>query len=143
MSEIKGAPCTRRAHFHGQVHDYWRCAPGVCTFVLAIHNSWVFYVSQQAISFGQVPKLGHVFMCYSLYKPNQKSGKRMYTLGAQVPKSMHLAPKICTQSAGFPPNFEHCLAITTNQHVVTVISSHLMAMCVSTEVHPLIPPFGP
>ena len=32
VSEIKGAPCTRRAHFHGWVHDFRRCAPGVCTF---------------------------------------------------------------------------------------------------------------
>ena len=32
VSEIKGAPCTRRAHFHGRVHDFRRCAPGVCTF---------------------------------------------------------------------------------------------------------------
>ena len=30
--EIKGAPCARRAHFHGRVHDFQRCAPGVCTF---------------------------------------------------------------------------------------------------------------
>ena len=22
VSEIKGAPCTRRAHFHGRVHDF-------------------------------------------------------------------------------------------------------------------------
>ena len=32
VSEIKGAPCTRRAHFHGRVHDFRRCAPGVSTF---------------------------------------------------------------------------------------------------------------
>ena len=32
VSKIKGAPCTRRAHFHGRVHDFRRCAPGVCTF---------------------------------------------------------------------------------------------------------------
>ena len=32
VSEIKGAPCTRRTHFHGRVHDFRRCAPGVCTF---------------------------------------------------------------------------------------------------------------
>ena len=32
VSEIKGAPCTRRAHFHGRVHNFRRCAPGVCTF---------------------------------------------------------------------------------------------------------------
>ena len=32
VSEIKGAPCTRRAHFHSRVHDFQRCAPGVCTF---------------------------------------------------------------------------------------------------------------
>ena len=32
VSEIKGAPCTRCAHFHGRVHDFRRCAPGVCTF---------------------------------------------------------------------------------------------------------------
>ena len=31
-SEIKGAPCTRHTHFHGGVHDFRRCAPGVCTF---------------------------------------------------------------------------------------------------------------
>ena len=37
VSEIKGAPCTRRAHFHGRVHDFRRCAPGVCTFFLAIY----------------------------------------------------------------------------------------------------------
>ena len=33
MSEIKGAPCTRLAHFHSRVHDFQRCAPGVCTFL--------------------------------------------------------------------------------------------------------------
>ena len=42
MSEIKGAPCTRRAHFHGRVHDFRRCAPGVCTFfepfIIAIYQ---------------------------------------------------------------------------------------------------------
>ena len=32
VSEIKGAPCTRCAHFHGRVHDFRRCAHGVCTF---------------------------------------------------------------------------------------------------------------
>ena len=32
LSEIKGAPCARCAHFHGQVHDFRRCAPGVCKF---------------------------------------------------------------------------------------------------------------
>ena len=32
VSEIKGAPCTRRAHFHGRVHDFRRCAPSVCMF---------------------------------------------------------------------------------------------------------------
>ena len=32
VSEIKGAPCTRCAYFHGRVHDFRRCAPGVCTF---------------------------------------------------------------------------------------------------------------
>ena len=32
MSEIKGAPCTRRAHFHDRVHDFQRYAPCVCTF---------------------------------------------------------------------------------------------------------------
>ena len=31
MSEIKGAPCVQCAHFHGRVHDFRRCAPGVCT----------------------------------------------------------------------------------------------------------------
>ena len=33
VSEIKGAPCTRRAHFYSRVHDFQRCAPGVCTFL--------------------------------------------------------------------------------------------------------------
>ena len=33
VSEIKGAPCTRRAHFHSRSPDFWRCAPSVCTFV--------------------------------------------------------------------------------------------------------------
>ena len=33
VSEIKGAPCTRRAHFDGRVHDFRRCAPGVVTFL--------------------------------------------------------------------------------------------------------------
>ena len=40
VSEIKGAPCTRCAHFHGRVHDFRRCAPGVCTFfepVIQLH----------------------------------------------------------------------------------------------------------
>ena len=41
VSEIKGAPCPRRAHSHGRVHDFRRCAPGVCTFfelfIIAIH----------------------------------------------------------------------------------------------------------
>ena len=32
VSEIKGAPCTLRAHIHGRVHDFRRCAPGVHTF---------------------------------------------------------------------------------------------------------------
>ena len=32
VSEIKGAPCTRRAHLHGRVHNFLRCTPGVCTF---------------------------------------------------------------------------------------------------------------
>ena len=32
VSEIKGAPCTRCAHFHDWVHNFRRCAPGVCTF---------------------------------------------------------------------------------------------------------------
>ena len=32
VSEIKGVPCTRRAHFHGRVHDFKSRAPGVCTF---------------------------------------------------------------------------------------------------------------
>ena len=32
VSEIKGAPCTRRAHFHDRVHGLRRCAPGVCKF---------------------------------------------------------------------------------------------------------------
>ena len=32
VSEIKGAPCIQLAHFHDQVHDFRRCAPGVCTF---------------------------------------------------------------------------------------------------------------
>ena len=32
VSEIKGAPCARWAHFHGRVHDFRRYAPGVCTF---------------------------------------------------------------------------------------------------------------
>ena len=51
VSEIKGAPCTRRAHFHGRVHDFRRCGPGVRTFfelfIIAIYwegawrNSWV------------------------------------------------------------------------------------------------------
>ena len=39
--EIKGAPCTQRAHFHDRVHDFRRCAPGVCTFfepfIIGIH----------------------------------------------------------------------------------------------------------
>ena len=39
MSEIKGAPCTRRAHFHGRVHDFRRCAPGVCTFYEPFTNA--------------------------------------------------------------------------------------------------------
>ena len=35
VSEIKGAPCTRGAHFHGRVHDFRRCAASsVCTFLL-------------------------------------------------------------------------------------------------------------
>ena len=41
VSEIKGAPCTRRAHFHSRVHDFRSCAPGVCTifepFIIAIY----------------------------------------------------------------------------------------------------------
>ena len=37
VSEIKGAHCTRRAHFHCRVHDFRRRAPGVCTFFLAIY----------------------------------------------------------------------------------------------------------
>ena len=51
VSEIKGAPCTRCAHFHGRVHVFRRCAPGVCTFfelfIIAIYwegalrNFWV------------------------------------------------------------------------------------------------------
>ena len=41
VSEIKGAPCTRRAHFHGRVHGFRRCAPGVCTFSLAIYYCYV------------------------------------------------------------------------------------------------------
>ena len=32
MSEIKGAPWTRRVHYNGRVHDFRRCAPGVWTF---------------------------------------------------------------------------------------------------------------
>ena len=32
VSEIKGAPCARCTHFQGRVHDFRRCAPGVCTF---------------------------------------------------------------------------------------------------------------
>ena len=32
VSEIKGAPCIRCAHFHDRVHDFRRCAPGVYTF---------------------------------------------------------------------------------------------------------------
>ena len=48
MSEIKGAPCTQRAYFHGRVHDFWRCAPNVCTFfepfIIAIYweGAWPF-----------------------------------------------------------------------------------------------------
>ena len=51
VSEIKGAPCARCAHFHGRVHDFRRCAPFVCTFFEPINiatytegarrNSWV------------------------------------------------------------------------------------------------------
>ena len=47
VSEIKGAPCTRRAHFHGRVHDFRKCAPGVCTFfepfIIAIYweGAWI------------------------------------------------------------------------------------------------------
>ena len=41
MSEIKGAPCTRCAHFHGRVHVFRRCAPGVCTFFSAIYNCFI------------------------------------------------------------------------------------------------------
>ena len=41
---MKGAPCTPREHFHGRVHDFRRCAPGVCTFfepfIIAIHVYW-------------------------------------------------------------------------------------------------------
>ena len=33
VSEIKGAHCTRRAHFRGRLHDFRKCAPGVCTFL--------------------------------------------------------------------------------------------------------------
>ena len=32
VSETKGAPCARHAHFHGRVHDFRRCAHGVYTF---------------------------------------------------------------------------------------------------------------
>ena len=32
VSEIKGAPCARCAHFHCRVHEFWKGAPGVCTF---------------------------------------------------------------------------------------------------------------
>ena len=32
VSEIKGAPCTRRAHFHDRVHNFRRCAPSGCKF---------------------------------------------------------------------------------------------------------------
>ena len=32
VSQIKGAPCARCAHFHGQVHNFRRCAPSVCMF---------------------------------------------------------------------------------------------------------------
>ena len=41
VSEIKGAPCARCAHFHGRVHGFRRCAPGVCTlfepFIIATY----------------------------------------------------------------------------------------------------------
>ena len=41
VSEIRGAPCTWGAHFHRQMHDFRRCASGVCTFlelfIIAIH----------------------------------------------------------------------------------------------------------
>ena len=32
MSEIKGAHCARCTHFHGRVHNFKSCAPGVSTF---------------------------------------------------------------------------------------------------------------
>ena len=44
VSEINGAPCTPRAHFHSRVHDFWRCAPGVCMFfkpsIIAQEGAW-------------------------------------------------------------------------------------------------------
>ena len=33
VSENKGAPCTRCAYFRCRVHDFRRCAPGVCIFL--------------------------------------------------------------------------------------------------------------
>ena len=37
----KGAPCARRAHFHGRVHDFWRCAPGVCRFLGGVSHYYI------------------------------------------------------------------------------------------------------
>ena len=43
---------------------------------------------------------GHLFVCYSLYKPILKVGKRMHKPGAQVSKFMHPAANMCAQGVG-------------------------------------------
>ena len=49
VSEIKGAPCTRRAHFHGRVHNFLRCARFLSYLLLLyigrVHGeiSWTFF----------------------------------------------------------------------------------------------------
>ena len=48
----------------------------------------------------------------------------MHPPGAQVPKSMHTAAKMCTQGAGCTLNFEHC------RHIIHQIKADDLSFCV-------------
>ena len=89
VSEIKGAPCTRRAQFHGRVHDFRRCAPGVCTFfepfIILIYwegawsNFWVHSLMGSAPCECTKEKLNFGHCYYVWYNYHIKISRRPWT----------------------------------------------------------------
>ena len=42
MSEIKGTPCTRCAHFRGRVHDFRRFSPGAYSVLFRFYHYYIY-----------------------------------------------------------------------------------------------------